>query len=71
MTTTEPPATTSYVEVGPHEPLPPVTEDQLRRLGDILAAVDARVERERLAGVTAHGPTTPADVLAPGARRSA
>ncbi len=39
----------TYMEVGPEGTFPTVTEDQLRRLGDILAAVDARLERERLA----------------------
>ncbi len=38
----------TYIEVGPDEPLPPMTEEQLRQLGDILAAVDARMKRERL-----------------------
>ncbi len=46
---------TTYIEVGPDEPLPPVTEEQLRQLGDILVAVDARLEREALNG----GPVPP------------
>ncbi len=57
----------TYLEVGPDEPLPPMSEEQLRQLGDILAATDAELQREALLG----GPVPPWLTTPPAAERRA